>query len=155
MTSDISTSVGHIPAGLFIVTITQGDIKEGYLASWVQQASFDPLIVSLAIKEDRVCYKHIAEKKTFAINVVGEKNNDYLKYFWKGRTDSPFDSIDHEISKEGGLLIKKAVSAMVCQIHSKIHPGDHEIFFAKVLASYVMNERMKPRVHLRKTGLEY
>ena len=33
--------------------------------------------------------------------------------------------------------------------------GDHEVFFVKVLSSYVMNEESKPMVHIRKSGADY
>ena len=45
--SDKAQAVGHIPSGLFIVTTTDGGKKDGYLASWVQQVSFEPLVLSL------------------------------------------------------------------------------------------------------------
>ena len=44
-------AVGHISSGLFIVaTKNKDDLIDGYLASWVQQVSFSPLLISLAIK---------------------------------------------------------------------------------------------------------
>ena len=47
-------SVGDIPSGLYIVCSQNKDEhKDGYLASWVQQASFKPLLISLST----VCFK--------------------------------------------------------------------------------------------------
>ena len=34
-------AVGHIPSGLFVTCVKDGEQKDGYLASWVQQISFD------------------------------------------------------------------------------------------------------------------
>ena len=153
--SDIAESVGHIPAGLFIVTIVEGDKKEGFLASWIQQASFDPLIISLAVKDDRICYPSILQGGIFTVNIVGDGRADYLKHFWKGYESSPFEDIDHEITQDGGLVIKGARSAMICRRVSQFRPGDHEIIFAKVLNSYVFNSSATSKVHLRKTGLTY
>ncbi len=52
MQSDKAVAVGLIPSGLFIVAVRDPSTKliDGYLASFVQQISFNPLIVSLAIK---------------------------------------------------------------------------------------------------------
>lgn len=50
-------AVGHIPSGLFVVAIKDGENKDGYLASWVQQVSFKPLLVSLAISPSRPGYE--------------------------------------------------------------------------------------------------
>ncbi|MCR9205062.1 MAG: flavin reductase family protein, partial [Halobacteriovoraceae bacterium] len=57
--SEKATAVGHIPSGLFIVSVNKDDQKDGYLASWVQQVSFDPLIVAFTIKSDRPGYEAI------------------------------------------------------------------------------------------------
>ena len=152
---DISQSVGHIPGGLFIVTVVDGEQKEGYLASWIQQASFNPLLISLAIKEGRPCYAAVMGGGIFAVNVVGKHEADYLKHFWKGYETSPFNAIGHTISSEGALIMDKAKSAMVCRLHSHTKPGDHDIVFAEVLNSYTMNEGVKSKVHVRKSGMDY
>ncbi len=153
--SDIATAVGHIPSGLFIVTTAVGDKKDGFLASWIQQVSFNPLLISLAVKDDRTCYPFIVQGKIFTVNIVGDGKADYLKHFWKGYDKSPFEDIDHEITQDGGLVLKEARSAMICKSVSQFHPGDHELIFAEVLNSYIFNSLTTSKVHLRKTGLTY
>ena len=153
--SDKAQAVGHIPSGLFIVTTTDGVKKDGYLASWVQQVSFEPLVVALGIREGRPGYEHIMAGKPFAINIVGEHETQYMRHFWKSYEESPFGEIPHEVNAEGGLLIKGAKSAITCKMISKTQPGDHEVVFAEVLASNVFEDEAKPKVHIRKSGLDY
>jgi len=155
---DISCGVGYIPSGLFIVAIkNDNDSIDGYLASWVQQISFSPLMISLAINPGRPGYENIIGGKTFSVNVVGEHDTQYLRHFWKGYTEgqSPFNEINHEITGNNGVLIKGAKSTIDCQFVSKTTPGDHEIVIAKVLDSYVNDENAKPKVHIRKSGMDY
>ncbi|MBH47710.1 MAG: hypothetical protein CME71_06030 [Halobacteriovorax sp.] len=153
--SDKALAVGHIPSGLFIVTTVDGDKKDGYLASWVQQVSFEPLVVALAVKAGRPGYDHIMSGKPFAINIVGEHETQFMRHFWKGYEKSPFGEIPHEVNEQGGLVIKDAKSAITCKLSSKSHPGDHEVVFAEVLASNVFESEAKPKVHIRKSGLDY
>lgn len=153
--SDIAAAVGHIPSGLFIVTTTEGDKKDGYLASWVQQVSFKPLVVAIAVRAGRPGYEHITAGKPFTINVVGEHETQYLRHFWKGYEQSPFGEIEHFVNDKGGLVIKGAKSAITCKMISKFEPGDHEVVFAEVLASNVNETEAKPKVHIRKSGLDY
>jgi flavin reductase (DIM6/NTAB) family NADH-FMN oxidoreductase RutF len=148
-------AVGHIPSGLFIVTVKDGDQKDGYLASWVQQVSFSPLLVSLAISPSRAGYESIIGGKTFTINVVGEHETQYMKHFWSGYEESPFGEIEHEVSPNDGIIIKGAKSTIECKFVSKSAPGDHEIVVAEVIGSYVNNDEAKPKVHIRKSGLDY
>ncbi len=152
-----ATSVGHIPSGLFIVAVTDGSSIDGYLASFVQQVSFNPLIVSLAIKPGRPAYDLIKSGKPFAINIVGDHEKTYLKHFWKGYdpANNPFKEIPHKVGEFGGVILDQAKSAIECKLLSTVKPGDHEVVFAEVLSSHVMNEESKPMVHIRKSGADY
>ncbi|MES2527660.1 MAG: flavin reductase family protein [Bdellovibrionota bacterium] len=157
--SDVATAVGHIPSGLFIVTVMDPETKkvDGYLASWVQQVSFNPLLISLAIKPGRPAYDLIKSGKTFTVNVVGDHDKTYLKHFWKGYdpNSNPFQDIKHAIGPNGGVTLLQAKSAIECQLVESVKPGDHEIVIAKVLSSTLMAEEAKPMVHIRKTGMDY
>ncbi len=159
MQSVVATSVGHIPSGLFIVAVHDeiSQTIDGYLASWVQQVSFKPLIVSIAIKPGRPAYDLIKSGRTFGVNVVGDHDKSYLKHFWKGYdpTNNPFSVLDHFNGQHGGIILQQAKSAFECRLLSSVRPGDHEVVFAEVLSSYVLNEEAKPMVHIRKSGADY
>ncbi|WOI45615.1 flavin reductase [Acidovorax sp. BLS4] len=77
--SETALAVGKIPSGLFIVTASQGDLKEGYLGSWIQQASFAPLLLNLAIRPGRPCYDLIRSTGRVGINIVGHKNGGMMQ----------------------------------------------------------------------------
>lgn len=159
MHSAVATSVGHIPSGLFIVVVRDQDGKtiDGYLASWVQQVSFDPLMISLAIKPGRPAYDLIKAGMTFSLNIVGEHDKSFLKHFWKGYdpAQNPFSELPHQLGHNGGVILNQAKSAMECRLVSSAIPGDHEVVFAHVLSSYSMAEEARPMVHIRKSGDNY
>ena len=153
----IAQAVGHIPSGLFIITCKDGDQIDGYLASWVQQVSFSPLMIAAATKKDRPGYKGISEGKTFTINVVGKHDMNYLKHFWSGYgpDNNPFKEIPHRVTENGGVIIEGAKSAIECRMKEMTQPGDHEIVFAEVIDSHVNNEEAEVKTHIRKSGLDY
>jgi flavin reductase (DIM6/NTAB) family NADH-FMN oxidoreductase RutF len=154
---DKATAVGHIPSGLFIVASQNSDVRDGYLASWIQQVSFDPMLVSLAIKPGRPAYDLIKEKNAFCINVVGDHDKNFLKHFWKGYdpNNNPWDELPSRQGEHGGLILESAKSSIECRLIEAIQPGDHEIVIAEVLASYVHSEEAKPMTHIRKSGKDY
>lgn len=88
---------------------------------------------------------------------MGDHDKTYLKHFWKGYdpAHNPFSELSHEIGANGGVILKAAKSAFECVLVSSVTPGDHDIVFAKVLSSYVMNEEARPMVHIRKSGADY
>ncbi|HXH32455.1 MAG TPA: flavin reductase family protein [Bacteriovoracaceae bacterium] len=157
--SNLAISVGHIPSGLFIVAVkdpASGAI-DGYLASFIQQVSFNPMMISLAIKPGRPAFDLIKAGTPFAVNVVGDHDKTFLKHFWKGYDpdNNPFSELPYQIGQKGGVILDQAKSAFECTLKSSSKPGDHEIVFAEVLSSFVMNEAAKPIVHIRKSGVDY
>ncbi len=152
-------AVGHIPSGLFIVCSKSGDELDGYLASWVQQVSFEPLKIAVAIGKGRAGYDHIMSGGTFSVNVVGKHEMKYLKHFWSGyqSEDNPFKNgeIEHSISDNGAIIMTQAKSTIECKMTEKVVPGDHEIVIAEVIGSYVHDEQAEVKTHIRKSGLDY
>jgi flavin reductase (DIM6/NTAB) family NADH-FMN oxidoreductase RutF len=151
--------VGHIPSGLFVVCAQDPGTQavEGYLASWVQQVSFEPLLVSLAIKPGRPACDLILQGHVFTVNVIGDHDNAYMEHFWSGYDpeSNPFDRLALRRGESGGIVLEAAKSAMECRLHSSARPGDHVVVIARVLNCYLLNDLAKPLVHIRETGLTY
>lgn len=154
-----AVAVGHIPSGLYIVCAYDKETEkiDGFLASWVQQVSFDPLLISLCVRPGRPAYEHIVENKVFSINVVGEHDKTFLKHFWSGYDPEKnvFSEIPHQVGNDGEVIIEGARSTIVCKTKEKSTPGDHDLVVAEVLNSIVNKEDVKSMVHMRKSGLDY
>src|SRR5580658_8895418 len=95
--------VGKILSGLFIVTVTDGEYRDGFLASWIQQASFEPLMLSMAMKPERPTFDRILSVGRFCVNVIGHHNNGVMKPFWGllKPGEDPFVGLTYEISGRG------------------------------------------------------
>lgn len=156
---DKADAVGLIPSGLFIVAVHDPKTltTDGYLASFIQQVSFSPMIVAMAIKPGRPAYDLIKAGNPFAINIVGDHEKTYLKHFWKGYSPdhNPFNELPHHFGEFKGLILDQAKAALECVMLNSTKPGDHEVIFAEVKASHIMHAEGKPMVHLRKSGADY
>ncbi len=51
--SDLEKALGRISNGLYLITANKGEIAGSMLASWVIQASLEPLGVAIAVSKDR------------------------------------------------------------------------------------------------------
>lgn len=154
--SPAASALGKVSSGLFIVTTVTDEIKEGYLASWIQQTSFEPLMVSIAMKPGRPCYDSIKSQGRFCINIIGAKNGGVMKPFWSPKAgEDPFANLDFEISSRGNLILKTALAAIECEFRTSITPGDHEIIFAEVMEGHTVQLEDKPLTHQRKSALSY
>jgi flavin reductase (DIM6/NTAB) family NADH-FMN oxidoreductase RutF len=174
-------AVGKIHSGLYIVTAQVGaqgshmepdsqasvlvgsqsglhvGRRDGYLASWVQQVSFEPLLLSVAIKPGRPAYDLITAGEVFTINVVGKNNNGVMKQFWKGYNPDAdvFAELSTQLGEQGGLILSDCMAAMECKMVHHLQPGDHDLVIAQVLSSVMLKEDDVPLAHVRKSGLDY
>ena len=150
-------AVGKIPSGLFIVVARQGDQIDGFLGSFIQQVSMEPLRISLAVKPGRPAYDRIAGGGRFSVNIVGEHETGYLRHFWSGYDPekNPFAEIAHTTTEEGAVLLDDALAAMECEQHARHEVGDHELVIADVVACHTLHPDGRPHVHVRKHGLTY
>src|SRR3954463_16491360 len=83
-TKALAAAVGRIPSGLFVVTARNGSAETGMLASWVQQCSFEPLQVSVAIRPGRPLVAWLTPGAAFTVNVLERGQTDLLVHFGKG-----------------------------------------------------------------------
>lgn len=153
---ETAVAVGKIPSGLFIVTAAQGDRKEGYLGSWIQQASFSPLLLNLAIRPGRPCYDLIHATGRLCINVVGHKNGGMMKPFWSPDSGTdPFAGLEWSRTERGNIVLASALATLECELRSAVTPGDHELLFVEVVEGHMLQPDDKPLSHVRKSGLGY
>ncbi len=149
--------VGRIPSGLFIVTVTKEGQKEGFLGSFIQQASFKPLLISLAVQPGSSSWALIQETGRFCIHIVGHSNNGVMKPFWgayKPGVDH-FAGLAQEISARGNLLLPDCLAAVECELHSHTQPGDHVLVIGEVVETRIFKAEDKPMTHVRKSGDAY
>ena len=150
-------AVGKIPSGLFIVVAEADGQIDGFLGSFIQQVSMDPLRISLALKPGRPAYDRIAGGGRFSVNVVGEHETGYLRHFWSGYDPekNPFAEIAHKTTEEGAIVLEDALAAMECIRCDRFEVGDHELVIADVVACHTLQPEGRPHVHVRKHGLAY
>jgi flavin reductase (DIM6/NTAB) family NADH-FMN oxidoreductase RutF len=157
--------LGKIPSGLFIVTVADNTPgkppgegrRGGVLGSWIQQAGFEPLLVSVALKADGHFAGFLRETGRFCVNIIGHANNGVMKPFW-GKYQpgaDPFTGLTVEVSPRGNLLLPDAMAALECTVREVAQPGDHLIVFGEVVETKAFKPEDKPMTHVRKSGDGY
>jgi flavin reductase (DIM6/NTAB) family NADH-FMN oxidoreductase RutF len=152
---DLMAALGRIPSGLFVVTIRHGKQETAMLASWVQQCSFEPPMVSIAVNAKRWFIDWLAPDAIVGISILGEGQKDLLGHFGKGfeRNESAFEGIAVE-RLHGAPIATAAHAAMQCRITATQAAGDHILVIAKVESGKVQHEG-RPGVHVRRSGSHY
>jgi flavin reductase (DIM6/NTAB) family NADH-FMN oxidoreductase RutF len=152
----LAAALGRVPSGLFVLTLRNGDDETGMLASWVQQCSFDPPQVSVAVNKQRDVLEWLTDCATFALNVIPEGGKALVSHFGKGfeRGEPAFKGLEVSRERETPPVLLASHAYLVCRVVNRVDAGDHILVIAHVTAGAVLHEG-KPTVHVRKNGLRY
>ncbi len=155
--SSLPAALGRIPSGLFIVTCRTAAGRGGLLASWVQQAGFEPPMVSVAVRADRPMAGVLAGSGRFVLCQIATESKRLLKAFARpgAAGDDPFEGLPLALEAEGGPVLADAMSYLEAVVTGHLDGGDHRIFLAEVVAGGLIHPEATPMVHLRKNGLNY
>lgn len=152
----LAAALGRIPSGLFILTARQGAAETGMLASWVQQCSFDPPQLTLAIRRGRAIVDWLTESASFVLNILDDSQTDMVAHFGKGFDPGQPAFNDIELERIDGLapVLREALAYLECRVVARHNVGDHDLLIARVVSGRMLGEG-HPMVHVRKSGLHY
>lgn len=160
MTSEIpawAKALGRIPSGLYIITARHGEQTTGMLASWVQQCSFDPPHISIAIKQGRYLADWIKAGASFAVHLLGEEHKKLISHFGKGFEpgEPAFVGLDVEELSDAAPRLRQVLGRLDCALVTLVPAGDHDLCIARVIDGDLFDLDAKPLIHTRKNGLKY
>ena len=156
--SDLEKALGRLSSGLYILTTHKGNISSGMFASWVAQASFKPLGISVAVAKDRAIESLLHVGDRFVLNVLEEGNYQKLmKHFLKRLPPGAdrFADLKTYPATNGSPILADALAYMECEVKSRMECGDHWTIYATVSAGRVSKPDALTAVHQRKVGNHY
>jgi len=156
--NDLDKALGRLSGGLYIITAQKGDTSSAMLASWVSQASVEPLGLTIAVAKDRAIesFMHVGDR--FVLNVLEEGNyqtlmKHFLKRFAPGA--DRFAGIKTYAAANGSPILGDALAYVECEVVSRMECSDHWIVYSTVDAGRVSNPDALTAVHHRKVGNHY
>src|SRR5262245_10341575 len=122
----LAAALGRVASGIFVATAAQGGTSTGMLASWVQQCSFHPPRLSIAIKPDREIVKLLGIGALFTLNILESSQTDIVAHFGKGfpLTDDAFRGLEIERREIGGPILTEALAFLHCVVVQRTSAGD-------------------------------
>ena len=156
--SDLDKALGRISGGLYIITANKGDFSSAMLASWVTQASFEPLGLTIAVSNDRAIDSLMQVGDKFVLNMLEEGNyqtlmRHFLKRFAPGA--DRFEGVKTQAAENGSPILQDALAYIECKVVSRLACGDHHVVYATVDTGRVAKVEGLTAVHHRRVGNHY
>ena len=156
--STVGAALGAIPSGLFILTAAHEDRRMGRLVGWVQQACFEPPMISIALCKGTPIMPLISESRQFGLCQIAEDDRTMLRKFSSqvDPADDPFLGVS--LAKPVLSRLPILASSQVyfeCELTCHIDvEGDHDLFVGTVVNAGFQGP-FTPAVHLREDGFAY
>lgn len=152
----IGDALAKIPQGVFVLTAAHESRIRGLMVSWVQQASFEPPMVIVALRKGRDVVPIIHNGHAFAINQVAPDDRLLMKRF--GEHPAPDErllGLEFVRKATGAPVLTRAMAFLDCELVRHIDvESDHDIYVGAVLDGGVLRQADVP-VHLRDSGFKY
>lgn len=151
------TMLLKIPHGLYVCGVKDGEGEEvnGFTASWVMQASFQPPQVVNCVNTKSVSHAMIQSSGVFALSFLEAGQKELAQKFFKPqrRVGNKFEDVEFYLGETGCPIISDSLGYVECRVIGSVENGDHTVFVGEVIASGVHREG-EPLL-LESTGWQY
>jgi len=153
---EVGKALGRIPSGLFVVTARHQDREDAVLASWVNQCSFDPPAVTVALALARPARLLVEASQAFIVNVLGTESNNLMKHFFKALVPgaSIFDGLKVAKGFHDIRILRDAVACVECKLRDQTTFGDHVLYIGEIVSGKMLKGG-DPYFHVRDNGFNY
>lgn len=151
----IGAAVGRIVSGCSVLTTVHNGRSGGAIVSFVQQAAFEPLMVTVCLKQGQPTTELVGAAERFLLNVIGEDHAEVLERFSGDYSleDDAFVGMGVR-DTDFGPLIESCIAHIGCEVKSRIPVGDHDLFVGEVVAGGAV-DGAQPYMVRRTNGLDY
>lgn len=158
MPLNIAKAIARVSGGLYVVTASKGASRGAMIASWVSQASFKQLGLTIAVAKDRAIESLMQVGDSFVLNCLEEGNfaplmKHFLKRFPPGA--DRFEGVDWSPGKNSSPVLAASLAFLECTVVSRMETNDHWITYAEVSDGNVAKAEGRTASHHRKLGDYY
>lgn len=153
----LDRALNKITYGFYIVTTRKRsedlDTREkDYIAagtvSWAMQSSFEPPMITVAIKKNSDLRETIERAKAFGFTILGKKDKDLITRFAgdSNLSSSQINGIGYDDGPEtNSPLLRAGLAHLECKLKKTIDgPGDHVLFIGEVVNADLRRETSEP-----------
>jgi flavin reductase (DIM6/NTAB) family NADH-FMN oxidoreductase RutF len=159
MAPGVAKALARVSGGLYVVTAGNREGAKGAMvASWVAQASFEPLGVTVAVAKDRAIESLMQVGDSFVLNCLGEgEYSALMKHFLQRFPPGAdrFAGVDSFVAGCGSPALGGAIAHLECKVVSRLETADHWVTYAEVGGGQVAAADKRTAVHRRKVANYY
>ncbi|MCU1491640.1 MAG: transcriptional regulator, GntR family [Acidimicrobiaceae bacterium] len=125
--------IGHLAGGVTVVTMAEGEERQGMTASSVTSLSIDPPTLICCLNKRSSTGQAIARAKVFAVNILEEGQADLAENFALNKpSEEKFSGVALVEDPSGQPLLADALAHLTCRVREVVDGGTHYLFVSEV-----------------------
>ena len=143
--------------GLYVLTAVDGGEYGAAGVNWLSQASFEPPLIMVGVKNDSDTHALIKKTGAMAVSVLAEDQLDIGKAFFRTTTVEGDTLNGYKFEpgpSTGAPVLVDLPYWFEARVTDTIERGDHTVFVAEVVNAGVRDDAKTPLL-LRSTGMNY
>lgn len=137
--------------GVYVVGVSHGAECNAFTAAWVMQASFDPLLLALAINPRNASYRLLVASGAYSVNVLRDDQRDRAAHFGQPRVGNKLAGVEWSPRRTGAPVLADCLAYFECLVAGRCAAGDHEIVLGRVIDGGLVRGGSPP-LYYRDTG---
>jgi len=142
---------------VYIIGVAHGAERDAFTAAAVMQASYQPLILAIAINPEHASYPLLRAGRSFAISVLAQNQMELARRF--GTTGSPgtdkMQGVAWRTARRGAPILIEGLAFFECTVQAEMPAGDHRIVLGQVLDGAVLNSTGAPMKYADTHNLDH
>jgi flavin reductase (DIM6/NTAB) family NADH-FMN oxidoreductase RutF len=124
-----------IPNALALIGSRSGDERNAMTASWITQLSMEPVLIGVAVDNDAITCRLIADGGSFTVNLWDASDTRVFVKFSKPAVDdgSTLNGRAVRSATTGAPVFDEAVAWMDCEVRNRLDLGTHTLFVGEVV----------------------
>lgn len=149
------TALRGITYGLYLVGTKDESGVNAFAGNFLTQTSFEPPLVTLAVKAGTRSQQQIATSGLFSVNVLESGQKDMVTAFFRALEAEENKLAGYEFYTEetGCPIFKDALSFFECKVVDRLEIGDHFIYVGEVINAGV--HKTGNPLTMKETGFYY
>lgn len=149
-------AISRVIGSLCVLSTKHGNIHNGFLTSWVSQATFNPPGLMLAVSQEQNAEKLIQPGTTFVLNILKEGRNLRKHFSTKAAMgENPFVDLETDTASNGCLILTEALAYLECTVQDRLEAGDRWLIYAVIDRGDLLDLNGITAITHRKSGSDY
>ncbi|GBF82905.1 diflavin flavoprotein [Aphanothece sacrum] len=144
-------AVGRVIGSICILTTHQNGTHNGFLTSWVSQATFNPPGLMIAISQEQGNNSDLELGESFVLNILKEGRN-IRRHFTDPTVENPLNQVNTKMADNGCCILTDALAYLECTVQQRIEAGDHWLIYGIVNQGDVLEAEGVTAIQHRKSG---